>query len=509
MASSTQRASTSIPFASLWKYDAFLSFRGKETRKTFTDHLHKALAGKRIKVFKDDKLERGTTISSELLTAIAESRFAIIVISQDYASSKWCLDELVKIFECMKDWKTIIPIFYDVDPSDVRNQRGTFKDAFNKHEKDGIHDTEKLRGWKKALTTVGGLSGWIWGQYRYETKFIEEIVESLYNKLMCAGCNRRVEDGLNCLDALWHRPCLLCKGCNRPFTDLQFWECGDQPYHESCYELQCHVCNVCKKSIQDNSDGQVEYMEHPFWRQRYCPSHVKDGTPGCCSCERLKPRDITYYKLDDGRKLCPECKESIINTDNGRRSICLEVRKFYKKLNLKVEKIPVQLVSRQDIIDVLKEGNDGSDCQLPVLRAVCLCEERTVTSAIWGRPTQLFCEVKEILIWYGLPRILTGSLLAQQMMSAWLRLNRCPNLSPEVEKGICRYFANRWLDYSSNSDSSINCSEFEKKLCKFRKRKIESDCEALLTAKEAVRKHGLGTTLETIRKTGKFPSVTH
>ncbi|PRQ48542.1 putative protein DA1 [Rosa chinensis] len=199
-------------------------------------------------------------------------------------------------------------------------------------------------------------------------------------------------------------------------------------------------------------------------------SHVDDGTPRCCSCERLKPRGTTYYKLDDGRKLCQECIESIINTDHGRRSICLEVQNFYKKLNVKVEKIPVRLVGRQVIIDAMKEGNDDSDRQLPVIRAVGLFE-KSLTSAFMGRPSQLCYEVKEILIWYGLPRILTGSLLAQQMMRAWLRLNSlncCPNMSPEVEKGICGYFAHRWLEYSSSSYSSKKLSEFEEKLCRKR-----------------------------------------
>ncbi|KAK9949426.1 hypothetical protein M0R45_004948 [Rubus argutus] len=343
----------------------------------------------------------------------------------------------------------------------------------------------------------------------YETEFVKEIVESLYNKLVCAGCNGRIDDGLSCLGAVWHKRCLRCKGCNLSFNDLEFWECGGQPYHKHCYERQCHVCNVCKKPIRENSDGQVEYMEHPFWRQRYCPFHGGDGTPRCCSCERLKPRDTTYYKLDDDRKLCPECRESsIIITDNGLQSIYLEVQNFYKNLNMNVQKIPLRLGSREEINKVLKGENDGSDHQLPVIRAVCLLEEHTVTNYIFWKPRRLCCEVKEIIIWYGLPRLLTGSLLAQQMMSAWLRLEHYPNLSPDVEKGICRYLAHKWMEYIFNSGSSKKWSKFEKKLFKFRKHKIESDCgEALLTAKEAVRKHGLCVTLKTIRNTGKFPSV--
>ena len=81
---------------------------------------------KGIFTFRDDEeLERGTVISPELMKAIEESRFAIVILSKDYASSSWCLTELVKIIECMKKTRLIVvPVFYHVDPSDVLNQRG-------------------------------------------------------------------------------------------------------------------------------------------------------------------------------------------------------------------------------------------------------------------------------------------------------------------------------------------------------------------------------------------------
>ena len=104
-----------------WKYDVFLSFRGDDTRNNFTDHLYAALQRNGILTFKDEeKLKRGKPISSELLKAINESRFAIVILSRNYASSTWCLDELVEIIQCMKQNEMIvIPVFYDVNPSDV------------------------------------------------------------------------------------------------------------------------------------------------------------------------------------------------------------------------------------------------------------------------------------------------------------------------------------------------------------------------------------------------------
>ncbi|KAL5843247.1 hypothetical protein ACOSQ4_009205 [Xanthoceras sorbifolium] len=145
-----------------WKYDVFLSFRGEDTRNNFTDHLYTALDQKGIMTFRDDeKLERGKEISSELLEAIEISRFSIVILSKKYASSTWCLDELAKIVECMDTKKqTVLPVFYKVDPSEVRKQRSDFKIAFDKHEQDFKDNLEKVQRWRSALTQVGNLSGW-------------------------------------------------------------------------------------------------------------------------------------------------------------------------------------------------------------------------------------------------------------------------------------------------------------------------------------------------------------
>ncbi|KAK9277689.1 hypothetical protein L1049_007236 [Liquidambar formosana] len=107
---------------SRWTYDVFLSFRGEDTRTRFTDHLYTALTRSGIHTFRDeDELKIGVEIGPELLKAIENSRFWIIVFSRNYASSTWCLDELAHIIKRSKELgQTVLPVFYDVDPSDVR-----------------------------------------------------------------------------------------------------------------------------------------------------------------------------------------------------------------------------------------------------------------------------------------------------------------------------------------------------------------------------------------------------
>ena len=141
------------------EYDVFISFRGEDTRNNFMDHLYNALIGKCINTFRDDeKLERGKPISLELLKAIEESRFAVVILSKDYASSPWCLDELAKIIACKEDMGMIVlPVFHHVEPSDVRKQMGTFARAFIKHEEE---EKTRVDKWRDALRQVGNLAGW-------------------------------------------------------------------------------------------------------------------------------------------------------------------------------------------------------------------------------------------------------------------------------------------------------------------------------------------------------------
>jgi hypothetical protein len=145
-----------------WNYEVFLSFRGEDTRKNFTDHLYYALVRVGIRTFRDDEeLQRGKTISTELLNVIRGSRISIVIFSKGYASSRWCLDELVQIVDCKNTiGHTLLPIFYHVDPSDVRNQTGTFAEAFARHEKRFQSDMERVQRWRVALTDAANCSGW-------------------------------------------------------------------------------------------------------------------------------------------------------------------------------------------------------------------------------------------------------------------------------------------------------------------------------------------------------------
>ncbi|XP_031129542.1 TMV resistance protein N-like [Ipomoea triloba] len=171
-----------------WLYDVFLSFRGEDTRKGFVDHLYATLHEKGIHTFRDDEeLKRGKSISPELDNAIKGSKFVVVIFSPNYANSSWCLGELVKAVEYaekQKPAKTLLPVFYGVDPSDVRKQRGTYKEAFDKHIEAKFPE-EEIEKWRNALFTVANTSGFDVNNMEdgHESRCIRDIAVKILNQL--------------------------------------------------------------------------------------------------------------------------------------------------------------------------------------------------------------------------------------------------------------------------------------------------------------------------------------
>ncbi|CAN0916633.1 Disease resistance protein L6 [Linum grandiflorum] len=149
------------------EYEVFLSFRGPDVRQTFADHLYTSLVRSKIRTFRDEEgLQKGETIGPSLIQAITESKIYIPILTQNYASSKWCLQELAKMVDCCKDGEggakgqhIILPVFYFMDPRDVRHpDSGPYKEAFEQHSLK--HDPKTILEWMGALQEVGKMKGW-------------------------------------------------------------------------------------------------------------------------------------------------------------------------------------------------------------------------------------------------------------------------------------------------------------------------------------------------------------
>lgn len=362
---------------------------------------------------------------------------------------------------------------------------------------------------------------------------------------ICAGCNREIGCGkyLGCMGEFFHPECFRCHFCGYPITEHEFSMSGKDPYHKTCFkELNHPKCGVCQQFIPTNAAGLIEYRCHPFWSQKYCPSHEHDNTARCCSCERLESRNTRYVALGDGRSLCLECLESAIMDTGDCQPLYHAIRDFYEGMNMRIDQqIPMLLVERQALNEAIIGEKNGFH-HMPETRGLCLSEEQTVTTIlrrprIGGHqlvgmityPQKLIrrCDVTAILVLYGLPRLLTGAILAHELMHGWLRLKGYRNLRPEVEEGICQVLSYMWLEAevmpgfrnmpststassSSSSSKKGRTSEVEKKLCELFLHQIANDASPVYgggfrAANAAVNKYGLRSTLHHIHLTGYFP----
>ncbi|XP_027187598.1 disease resistance protein RUN1-like [Cicer arietinum] len=159
-------------------YEVFLSFRGEDTRASFTSYLYDFLQNDGVNVFMDDhSLQRGDHISTSLLHAIELSQISIIVFSINYADSRWCMDELVKIMECRRTiGQVVLPVFYNVDPSEVRHQTGEFGKAFQSMLNKTSEEEDKLLKWRDALRDAASLAGFVVLNSKNEREDIKNIV---------------------------------------------------------------------------------------------------------------------------------------------------------------------------------------------------------------------------------------------------------------------------------------------------------------------------------------------
>ncbi|XP_048133971.1 probable disease resistance protein RPP1 [Rhodamnia argentea] len=184
MANSEAGTSSDVARALGGEYQVFLNFRGPDTRHGFTDFLYHGLVDAGIRVFRDeDELRFGKVIGGSLLRAINNSIIYIPIFSRNYASSKWCLHELAHIIDNVsksEGKKSVFPIFFDVEPEDVKLKTPRYSDALLEHEN---KFPDEIKVWRKALAEVDEIKGWNVKKDQSQAKLVESVVQKVLEKL--------------------------------------------------------------------------------------------------------------------------------------------------------------------------------------------------------------------------------------------------------------------------------------------------------------------------------------
>lgn len=191
-----ESASASTSTAANSKYDVFINHRGLDVKKTLASHLYRRLLSCGLRVFLDQpELEQGDYLTPQIHDAIQSASVYVAIFSGGYADSTWCLNELVEMLETKK---VIIPVFYHVEPSELRwtrSKKGKYTEALDKleqktdedpqtHENKLRYNSSQIENWRQALSNVAGISGFeLKSCNGDEGELVDKVVKQVLKKV--------------------------------------------------------------------------------------------------------------------------------------------------------------------------------------------------------------------------------------------------------------------------------------------------------------------------------------
>jgi len=151
-----------------WMYDVLINFTGDDIRKKFVSHLDSALSAVGFTTFlHHQNAFKPMHIEGPIVNLC---RVAIVVFTKTYSESAWCLHQLQQIIQWHQTYcRHVLPVYYEIQPSDVRLQKGDFGKALKATAQQTFSGQQLEHGmskWSHALTKIANLFGWDESNYR-------------------------------------------------------------------------------------------------------------------------------------------------------------------------------------------------------------------------------------------------------------------------------------------------------------------------------------------------------
>ncbi|WVZ17562.1 hypothetical protein V8G54_010544 [Vigna mungo] len=184
------------------RYDVLINFTGEDIPKKIVSHLNSALSTVGLTTFlHHPNAVKSTHIQEPILS---RCRVAIVVFTQTYSQSAWCLHQLQQIIKWQETYcRHVLPVYYEIQPSDVRLQMGDFGKALKATARQTFSGQELEHGmsrWRHALTKATNFFGWDESNHRSDAELVDKIVKSVVNLPILSatkfpvGLQSRVED---------------------------------------------------------------------------------------------------------------------------------------------------------------------------------------------------------------------------------------------------------------------------------------------------------------------------
>ncbi|KAK8464561.1 hypothetical protein PHAVU_010G025166 [Phaseolus vulgaris] len=195
-----------------WMYDVLINFNGEDVQRKFVSHLDSALSAVGFTTFlHHPNALHPIHIQQPILNL---SRVAIVVFTKSYSQSSWCLHQLQQIIRWQETYcRHLLPVYYEILPSDVRLQKGDFGKAFKATA--GQELEHGMSRWSHALTKAANLFGWDESNHRSDAELVDKIVKTVLNLQVLSatkfpvGLQPRVEDVIQTIKSKSTQVCTI------------------------------------------------------------------------------------------------------------------------------------------------------------------------------------------------------------------------------------------------------------------------------------------------------------